>query len=226
MASLALLTAVPFVISAVFNVLPKHPDDAREMKALREISLTTSVILLIIFLLWAIFRYKSHSYLYDEENFEYAPPTAAAETPRPTLRIILGYSILLILALAGSIACSSFLVISLRDAPDHKPVIASDFIMAIVIPIATSFSNFEKTMSVAYRGDIDLAVILTLGTSVKISLLALPVLILVGDALRRPFLLDFKFFDSNILLIASFVTSLLVGNGKSNWLKGATAVGL
>lgn len=225
MASLALLTGLPFVISVAFHLLSEHPETGRETKAFRETSIVMAVTFLVIFLLWMLFRYRTHRYLYDDETdgeTESAYGASNIEISGENFLKITGRLTLLLLAIAGSIACSSFLVTSMHDAPD----VASSFIQAILIPIATSFSNIEKTIGVAWVGNTDLAVALTLGTSVEISLFALPVLILVGNALGRSFLLDFQLFDTIVLLLASYVAGLLIINGKSNWFDGAMAVAL
>jgi Ca2+:H+ antiporter len=230
-AALALVTAGPFVLSLAFRLLLDRPDAEGRFESLRAISITASVIFLILYLLWTFFRYKTHAYLYEdyEDDDEYGTGAAGTqagitEETQPILQRIF-YLVLLALAIAASILCSILLVQCLPNTA-NKYSVSPDIITAIVLPCLTSFSNFSKTWNIAYRGNMDLAVILTLGTSVEISLLALPILILVGDAFGRSFLLNFQLFDTSVLLIASFIASLLVFDGKSTYLKGAEAVAL
>lgn len=227
MASLALLTSLPFVIAAAFHLLPEHLETGRETTALRAASIVMAATFMVIFLLWMLFRYRTHRYLYDEENVlgaetEPASETLDIEALGEKFLQITGQLTLFLFAIAGSIACSSSLITCMHDAPG----MASSLIQTIVIPIATSFSNIEKTIGVAWAGNMDLAIALTMGTSVEISLFALPVLILVGNLSGRPFLLDFQLFDTVVLLLASYVAGLLVNNGKSNWFDGLMAVAL
>jgi hypothetical protein len=80
------------------------------------------------------------------------------------------------------LVCARYLIGSVAEvvASSH---ITTNFTGLILLLILTNMSNYIKTYAVAYEGRMDLAVALTLGTSVDIAFFTLPILLLLerGD---------------------------------------------
>lgn len=67
----------------------------------------------------------------------------------------------------------------------------------------------------------DLAIGVSLGSAIQISIFMTPFLVVLGWAIGQPMTLYFKSFETITLFVAVLVVNYLLQDGKSNWLEGA-----
>lgn len=83
----------------------------------------------------------------------------------------------------------------------------------------------------------DLAIAVTIGSSIQISLFLTPFLVILGWFLNKPMsmskyysfsaeCLDFEDFQTVVIFVSVIFTAYLIMDGKSNWMKGAMLLGI
>lgn len=66
----------------------------------------------------------------------------------------------------------------------------------------------------------DLAIGVSLGSSLQIAIFVTPLLVLIGGIIGVPLTLDFPVFDVAVVFTSILVVNHLINDGESNWLEG------
>ncbi|KXJ87788.1 Sodium/calcium exchanger protein-domain-containing protein [Microdochium bolleyi] len=119
--------------------------------------------------------------------------------------------------------CAEFIVSNIEQVTDATGF-SNAFIGLIVLPIASNAAEFITAISVAAVGKADLALGVSFGSSIQISLFVAPVMVLCGWALEQDMTLDFGMFDTIALIGSALVVNVLITNGRSNYLEGCLLV--
>ncbi|OLQ09249.1 Vacuolar calcium ion transporter [Symbiodinium microadriaticum] len=72
----------------------------------------------------------------------------------------------------------------------------------------------------------DLSLGVAVGSSTQIALLVVPFSVIVGWCYDVPMTLDFRPFDTSVLLLSVLMISLVLRDGASNWLEGAILIAI
>lgn len=81
-------------------------------------------------------------------------------------------------------------------------------------------------VSVAVKDHMTLAVEITVGSSLKIALFVVPVLVFMSLAMGNPLTLVFKQFELIALVGAVLIATLVAADVKANWLEGSVLLSL
>ncbi|CAL8470121.1 g9663 [Coccomyxa elongata] len=179
---------------------------------LYNLSHAIAILLIILYLCYLLFQLKTHSSFFSDSEGE--------GTPALSLIAALG-------ALAGITVivavCSEFLTGALEAVAD-KSGLGQAFLGLIVLPIAGNACEHITAVFVAVKDKMDLAIGVALGSSIQIAIFVLPVMVLVGWAIGRPFLLDFEPFAALVLTLSVIHTYFVSADGNSNWLMGVQLI--
>jgi calcium/proton exchanger cax len=115
---------------------------------------------------------------------------------------------------------AEFLVYSISDMVKHGPL-GEAFISLIVLPIAGNVAEHITAVTVAPKGKVDLAIGVSVGSSIQIALFITPLVVIVGWILDRDMTLYFSLFDIVTLVSTIFEVNFLILNGRTNYLEGA-----
>lgn len=94
------------------------------------------------------------------------------------------------------------------------------FVGLIIIPIAGNAAEQITAVSVAARNKIDLAIGVSVGSSIQIGLYITPLVVVIGWWMDREMTLHFSLFNTTALLMTVFLVNFLILRGKSHYLKG------
>ncbi|KAH7025686.1 Sodium/calcium exchanger protein-domain-containing protein [Microdochium trichocladiopsis] len=133
-----------------------------------------------------------------------------------SLLLLVGASIL-------TAICAEFIVANIEQVTAATGF-SKAFIGLIVLPIAGNAAEFITAISVAAVGKADLALGVSFGSSIQISLFVAPLMILGGWILDQDMTLDFGVFDTIALIGSALVVNVLITNGRSNYLEGCLLV--
>jgi len=128
--------------------------------------------------------------------------------------------ILLIASSSFAGICAEFLVDSIDDMVKHGPF-SEIFVGLIILPLAGNVAEHITAMTVAAKNNMDLAIGVSVGSSIQIALFVTPLVIIVGWILDRDMSLYFNLFETVTLVASAFVVNFLILNGKTNYLEGA-----
>ncbi|KAJ3271345.1 hypothetical protein HDV01_006850 [Terramyces sp. JEL0728] len=205
--SLLALATLGFLLPSVFHLTVTDP----QHEHLRQtFSRGTAFLLLIIYLGYMVFQLKSHSELFEAEEEE--------EAEEMECNIICAFVGLVITTVLIGF-CAEFLVDSI-DGIAASWNISHQFIGLIILPIVGNAAEHVSALFAALRNKMDLAIGVSLGSSLQIAIFVTPVLVLVGWIIGQPLTLDFPVFDIAVIFATVLIVINLINDGLSNWLEG------
>ncbi|KIX02461.1 calcium/proton exchanger [Rhinocladiella mackenziei CBS 650.93] len=149
-------------------------------------------------------------------------PRSEVDVPQnPTL--IIGRKTSMCLLVVSSLlvaVCAEFMVNTLDDIVSSGPFTQS-FIGLIILPIAGNCAEHITATTVATKGKFDLAIGVSIGSSVQISLFVTPLVVIAGWIIGREMTLFFGLFETVALFATTFLVNFLILNGRTNLLEGS-----
>jgi len=179
----------------------------------------TAIILLIVYVVYLVFQLKTHAFLFDEEQQE--------DGEHEEAQLLTPWSagvVLVVITLAVAI-CAEYLVDSI-DAIVESAHISKTFIGLIIIPIVGNAAEHVTAVVVAWKNKMDLAIGVAIGSSLQIALFVTPFLVVLGWIMGRDMTLHFETFETVAFFLAALVVTLLIQDGKSNYLEGVLCIGM
>lgn len=190
--SLMTLSTASMVIPATLAmVIESGPNPRSAKESILILSRGTSIILLLLYVLYLYFQLRTHKNLFnpevpdDEEEGE-----GEGEQEEASMSAWSAAAVLVGVTLIISI-CADYLVDSI-DAIVATGAISKNFIGLILIPIVGNAAEHVTACVVAVRNKMDLAMGVAVGSSVQIALLVTPFLVLLGWAMGKNMDLQFE----------------------------------
>jgi len=119
----------------------------------------------------------------------------------------------LALSIAGLGPCANFFVESLKDLTDGKPI-SKVFIGLIILPLAGSLPEHISSVISAHKGNLDLSINLSIGSSNQVLGFVLPIIQFISSHYpQTKFTLYFEDYVAAYLFTTAFISSLCVLNG-------------
>jgi len=209
---------IPATLYAVMNNgnTNHHDTDANILV----LSHGTSIILLLLYILYLYFQLYSHHDLFaDVEN------QGGESEEEATILSPVAAGVALVVVTVMVAVCAEFLVGSI-DSIVESAHISKTFVGLIMIPIVGNAAEHVTAVIVAYKGKMDLAINVAIGSSMQIALFVTPFLVLLGWAMHQPMTLHFEGFETIIFFISVLIVNYLIQDGKSNYLEGAMCIGI
>ncbi|KAF1992041.1 Calcium/proton exchanger [Aulographum hederae CBS 113979] len=219
MSSLMAVSSACLIIPATLWAVIVNSDDDSQNKDVLALSRGTSIIMLILYILYLFFQLKTHSHLFDEER-----ASENEEAEEPTLQPIPA-GIMLVIVTVFVALCAEYLVDSI-DSIVATSGISKTFIGLILLPIVGNAAEHVTACVVAYKHKMDLAINVAIGSSLQIALFVTPFLVILGWIMGQNMDLNFQGFETVVFFITVLVVNYLIQDGKSNYLEGAMCLGM
>lgn len=214
---------IPATLYAALSQSSKH--DAQNNILI--VSHGTAVILLVLYVMYLYFQLRSHASMFEESNgsdVENADDTEAEENEERLLEP-LPATVALILVTILVAVCADYLVGSI-DSIVEKTGMSKTFIGLVLIPIVGNAAEHVTAVVVAYKNKMDLAIGVAIGSSLQIALFVTPFLVILGWIMGVEMTLHFQTFETVAFFISGLVVTLLIQDGKSNYLEGGMCLGM
>lgn len=182
------------------------------------ISRGTAVILLVIYVGYLLFQLRTHVFLYDEAQEVQEEEEEERMSPNSAIA-----ALLLITVITSFNA--DYLVSAIDDVANDYGI-SKMFIGTILLPIVGNAAEHVTSVVMAAKNKMEIALSVSVGSSVQICLGMVPLLVILGWAVGQPLTLYFHNFETITLVISVLLVNSLVQDGKSNYLEGALLVGL
>ncbi|CCH63066.1 hypothetical protein TBLA_0J00660 [Henningerozyma blattae CBS 6284] len=227
MSSLLAIACASLLLPAAFKAT--LPSDGKDQwiidEKILELSRGTSVIILIVYVLFLFFQLGSHHELFEEQNLETDEVLSQYNTqPTHHLSVRSAITFLVIATLVVSF-CADYLVGAIDNVVESTGL-SKTFIGLIIIPIVGNAAEHVTSVLVAMKDKMDLAIGVAIGSSLQIALFVTPFMVLVGWYIDVPMTLNFSTFETAILFIAVFLSNYLILDGESNWLEGVMSIAM
>lgn len=225
MSSMMTVASASLIIPATLyaSLSPSHSQEKTNNNILI-LSHGTAIILLVLYVMYLYFQLKSHAALFeevqggDEENQEEHEEEEHILSP-------IAATIALVLVTVLVAVCADYLVGSI-DSIVEKTGMSRTFIGLILIPIVGNAAEHVTAVVVAWKGKMDLAIGVAVGSSLQIALFVTPFLVIMGWIMNVDMTLNFHVFETVAFFISSLVVTFLIQDGKSNYLEGGLCLGM
>lgn len=197
-------------ISIALPTLYRNVEGASDEDVLM-LSRICALFLAITYFLFLYFQLKTHAHLFIDEGGD---EDEAEEEMSAGTAVTLLFTSTLVVA-----ACSDCLVDSIEDVSEHYGL-PKAFIGVILLPIVGNAAEHSTAVVCAYKGMMDLALGVAVGSSTQIALFVVPSAVLFGWAFDSDMTLNFRNFDALAMMMAVFLTSQVLQHGNANWLHG------
>lgn len=223
MSSLMAVACASLIIPATLYAALKESQSSSEKNILL-LSHGTAIILLLLYVLYLYFQLKSHAHLFDEEEQENSGEGEEGERQEgKTLAPIPAGIALLVITIIVAV-CAEYLVGSI-DSIVETAHISKTFIGLVLLPIVGNAAEHVTAVIVAYKGKMDLAINVAIGSSMQIALFVTPLMVVVGWIIDVKMTLHFQMFETVVFFLSVLVVNYLIQDGKSNYLEGAMCLG-
>lgn len=220
LASLMAVATTSLIIPAtLYASLQNSNADAKE--GVLFLSRGTSIIMLLLYILYLIFQMRTHAKVFDQERQSGQNEEHESE-PQILSPVAAGVCLIIITVLVA--ICAEYLVDSI-DSIVETAHISKTFIGLILLPIVGNAAEHVTAIVVAYKNKMDLAIGVALGSSMQIALFVTPFLVILGWAMGIDMSLQFGIFETVVFFLSVLVVNYLIQDGKSNYLEGAMCLG-
>ncbi|KAF2800173.1 vacuolar calcium ion transporter-like protein /H(+) exchanger [Melanomma pulvis-pyrius CBS 109.77] len=177
----------------------------------------TSIILLILYLMYLYFQLFSHHSLFADVGEDEDDEAGSTLSP-----VAAGFALVIVTVMVA--ICAEYLVDSI-DAIVQTAHISETFVGLILLPIVGNAAEHVTAVIVASKGKMDLAINVAIGSSMQIALFVTPFLVILGWIIGKPMSLRFETFETVVFFLSVLVVNYLIQDGKSNYLEGAMCIG-
>ncbi|KAJ6036420.1 hypothetical protein N7540_000699 [Penicillium herquei] len=224
MSSLMAVASASLIIPAtLYAAMSKSSEDAESNILI--LSHGTAIILLIIYVMYLYFQLKSHASLFEETNGSDAENGGVEEEAEERLLSPWAATVALVVVTILVAICADYLVGSI-DSIVQKTGMSKTFIGLVLIPIVGNAAEHVTAVVVAYKNKMDLAIGVAIGSSLQIALFVTPFLVILGWIMDSKMSLHFQTFETVAFFISGLVVTLLIQDGKSNYLEGGMCLGM
>lgn len=218
---MAVATASLIIPATLYAALSKSTASSQDN--ILVLSHGTAIILLIIYTIYLIFQLRTHTDLFDDEN-QADDSEGGEEHGNPQLDPWSAGVVLVVVTVLVAV-CAEYLVDSI-DSIVETAHISRTFIGLILIPIVGNAAEHVTAVVVAYKNKMDLAIGVAIGSSLQIALFVTPFLVILGWIMGVEMTLHFETFETVAFFVSSLVVTLLIQDGKSNYLEGVMSLGM
>ncbi|RDL31809.1 uncharacterized protein BP5553_09211 [Venustampulla echinocandica] len=129
----------------------------------------------------------------------------------------------LVLLISSSVLvafCAEFLVNTIDDMVAHSPL-SEPFIGLIILPVAGNVAEHITAVTVAAKNKMDLAIGVSVGSSIQIALFVTPLVVIMGWIMDRDMTLYFSLFETVTLVATTFLVNFVILDGRTNYMEGS-----
>jgi Ca2+:H+ antiporter len=209
-ATLLTLAAIALILPAACNAAAA----AHLPGGLGFLSVSISVVLLAVYVLFLVFSLATHKALFSgsfgpEHHEEHLASwsTARATSVLATATVL--------------VAWISEILVGAIEPTAHEFGLSNVFVGLFVVAILGNAAEHATTVSAALKNRMDLSLSIAIGSSVQVALFVAPVLVLASLVIG-PAPMDLALSAGLVLavLLSVLITGQVAGDGRSDWLKG------
>ncbi|KAK1149324.1 Vacuolar calcium ion transporter [Aspergillus melleus] len=229
MSSLMTVASASLIIPAtLYASLSSSTNSKDTQKNILILSHGTAIILLILYVMYLYFQLKTHAELFEEANSDNDAENQGQDSEEAEEEHLLSpwaATVALVIVTILVAICADYLVGSI-DSIVEKTGMSRTFIGLILIPIVGNAAEHVTAVVVAWKGKMDLAIGVAVGSSLQIALFVTPFLVILGWIMNIEMTLHFHIFETVAFFISGLVVTFLIQDGKSNYLEGGLCLGM
>ncbi|MFI5315454.1 MAG: calcium/proton exchanger [Myxococcota bacterium] len=213
-ATMLTLAAIALIIPAAFQRV-LGPSAA----PVAFLSVSISIVLLALYGANLLFSLVTHRALFEGSRVEGEVEHAASWSLRRSLAVLGAATV--------AIAWTSEILVAAIEPTAHALGLTDAFVGVFVVAILGNAAEHATAITAAMKNRMDLSLTIAIGSSVQISLLVAPFLVLLSYAIA-PTPMDLAFNGGLVLtvVVSVWVVGQVAADGRSDWLKGVQLLAL
>jgi len=186
--------------------------EAHHGELIHPVSVGVSIVLVISYGLGLFFSFRTHR----------TKLTAVAEAPHDTSEApwSMRRSLLVLMLASGAMGIVAEGLVHAVDAAGKAWGLNEVFLGFIVVAIVGNAAEHSTAVTLAWRGQMDTALNISMQSSVQIALFVTPLLVFLSYPLGHPLDLIFTPFELLAVVLGVAIFSFLVMDGETNWYEG------
>jgi Ca2+:H+ antiporter len=170
-------------------------------------------VLICIYAAGLIFSLVTHKNLFGA--MEHRPP-----------RLSKASAVTVLLAATALVAWLSEIFVGAIEPATHALGMSPLFVGVMVVAIIGNAAEHAAAVMLARKNQMDLALGVSIGSSVQIALLVAPLLVLCAPLLGQHLSLLFNPFEIAAVVLSVLVVTMVVLDGETTWFEGLQLLGL
>ena len=212
--------AVPTVLANTVNLEDGGSVNVENQVSIQILSDILAFLLLAVYIAGIIFTFFTHKQIFTQPvSREHNQEEKESKENHITHWSKKKSFLLLGLSMAGVIVVSEILVGSV-EATTEEFGFGELFVGAIIVGIVGNAAEHSSAIILARKGKIDLSIGIAAGSGTQIALFVVPILVIAGIIMNKPFTLVFTLFELATIFLAAIILNLISHDGKSNWFEG------
>ena len=212
--------AVPTVLANTVNLEDGGSVNVENQVSIQILSDILAFLLLAVYIAGIIFTFFTHKQIFTQPvSREHHREEKESKENHITHWSKKKSFLLLGLSMAGVIVVSEILVGSV-EATTEEFGFGELFVGAIIVGIVGNAAEHSSAIILARKGKIDLSIGIAAGSGTQIALFVVPILVIAGIIMNKPFTLVFTLFELATIFLAAIILNLISHDGKSNWFEG------
>lgn len=212
--------AVPTVLANTVNLEDGGGVNVENQVSIQILSDILAFLLLAVYIAGIIFTFFTHKQIFTQPvSREHHQEEKESKENHITHWSKKKSFLLLGLSMAGVIVVSEILVGSV-EATTEEFGFGELFVGAIIVGIVGNAAEHSSAIILARKGKIDLSIGIAAGSGTQIALFVVPILVIAGIIMNKPFTLVFTLFELTTIFLAAIILNLISHDGKSNWFEG------
>jgi len=207
--TMLMIAVAALVMPAVFNLALFGTLQHHDVN-LQHLSLWTSGVLILLYVLNLLFVFRTHRAAFDAQPQE----EGDTKTTRGQATLSLGLATVLI-------AWMSEILVS-QIAPVTRALGMTElFVGVIVVALVGNAAENSTAIIMARRNKMDVSMAIATGASTQIALFVAPVLVFLSVAIGHPMTLVFNGFEIAAIVLSVLIVEMISSDGETNWFEGA-----
>lgn len=206
--AMLMIAVAALVMPAVFNLTVFGTLQHHDVN-LEHLSLWTSGVLILLYLLNLLFVFRTHRAAVQ--------PVLQEGAAQPTR----GQAILSLALATVLIAVMSEILVAQIAPVTHALGMTELFVGVIVVALVGNAAENSTAILMARRNKVDLSMAIATGASTQIALLVAPVLVFLSFAIGHPMTLVFNGFEIAAIVLSVVIVEMISADGETNWFEGA-----
>jgi Ca2+:H+ antiporter len=212
LSSLLILAVVALLLPALFDYTERASGAPNVGPLDEDLSLGVSLVLILVYVANLVYTLVTHRDVFaSDSGHDNRPP--AEWSPWLALAVLVGAT--------AVIALEAELVSGALEATAESLGISTFFLGVTVLAVVGNAAEYVSAVYFARRGEMDLAVGITVGSTIQVALLVAPLLVIVSYFMSRPMNLVFA---NPIELFAipgvAFIVNAIAQDGETTWFEG------
>jgi Ca2+:H+ antiporter len=210
--TMLMIAVAALVMPAVFNLTVFGTLQHRDI-SLEHLSLWTSGVLILLYLLNMLFVFRTHRSVFQaQQNAD-----QASDAPHATRG-----QALFSLALATVLIAVMSEVLVDQIAPVTKALGMTELFVGVIVVALVGNAAENSTAILMARGNkMELSMAIATGASTQIALFVAPVLVFISFAIGHPMTLVFNGFEIAAIILSVLIVEMISSDGETNWFEGA-----